>query len=134
MMASPVAALLPGRARASNLPVVKNENESVTDVNRLGDIIHDWNEVKRRGKVFQRKIELCDETLRDGIQSPSVVDPSIEPKLEIVELQDKLGITTADVGLPGAGARAVEDVTRLVKHIRDQRLKIIPNCAARTVV
>lgn len=98
------------------------------------DIIHDWNEVKRRGKVFPRKIELCDETLRDGIQSPSVVDPPIETKLEMLELQAKLGITTSDIGLPGAGPRAVEDVKRLATHIRDRKLDILANCAARTVV
>lgn len=98
------------------------------------DIIHDWNEVKRRGKVFPKKIELCDETLRDGIQSPSVVDPPIETKLEMLELMSKLGITTADIGLPGAGQRAVDDVTRLAKHIRDNKLEILANCAARTVV
>lgn len=98
------------------------------------DIIHDWNESKRRGRVFPKKIELCDETLRDGIQSPSVVDPPIETKLEMLELMDKLGITTADIGLPGAGARAVDDVRRLATHIRDHKLQIIANCAARTVV
>ena len=97
-------------------------------------IIHDWNELKRRGTVFPKKIELCDETLRDGIQSPSVVDPPIETKLEMLELMDKIGITTADIGLPGAGPRAVEDVTKLATHIRDQKLHIIANCAARTVV
>ncbi|HEY4219708.1 MAG TPA: LeuA family protein [Myxococcota bacterium] len=100
----------------------------------MDDIIHDWNEVKRRGRVFGKKIELCDETLRDGIQSPSVVDPPIETKLEMVELMDHLGITTADIGLPGAGPRAVEDVTKLVTHIRDRKLKLLPNCAARTIV
>ena len=73
-------------------------------------IIYDWNERKRRGVVFPKKIELCDETLRDGIQSPSVVDPAIETKIEMLELMDKLGVTTADIGLPGAGARAVDDV------------------------
>jgi 2-isopropylmalate synthase len=98
------------------------------------DFIYDWNESKRRGKVFPRKIELCDETLRDGIQSPSVVDPLIETKIEMLDLMDKLGITTADIGLPGAGPRAVEDVRRLATHIRDARLSVIPNCAARTVV
>lgn len=98
------------------------------------EIIHDWNESKRRGKVFPKKIELCDETLRDGIQSPSVVDPPIETKIEMLELMDKLGITTADIGLPGAGARAVEDVRRLASHIRDHKLQILANCAARTVV
>lgn len=97
-------------------------------------IIHDWNEQKRRGKVFAKKIELCDETLRDGIQSPSVVDPPIEVKLEMLELQSKLGITVSDIGLPGAGQRAVDDVTRLAAHIRDRKLDILANCAARTVV
>jgi 2-isopropylmalate synthase len=98
------------------------------------DLIYDWNEAKRRGKVFPKPIELCDETLRDGIQSPSVVDPPIETKLEMVELMDKLGITIADIGLPGAGPRAVEDVTRIAKHIRDNKLQLKANCAARTVV
>lgn len=97
-------------------------------------IIYDWNERKRRGVVFPKKIELCDETLRDGIQSPSVVDPAIETKIEMLELMDKLGVTTADIGLPGAGARAVDDVRRLASHVRDHKLKILPNCAARTVV
>jgi 2-isopropylmalate synthase len=98
------------------------------------EIIFDWNEKKRRGDVFPKHIELCDETLRDGIQSPSVIDPPIDVKLELVELQDSLGITTSDIGLPGAGPRAVEDVKRIAMHIRDQKLKILPNCAARTVI
>jgi 2-isopropylmalate synthase len=98
------------------------------------DIIFDWNEHKRRGRVFPKKVELCDETLRDGIQSPSIVDPPIETKIELLELMDKLGITTADIGLPGAGSRAVEDVRRLAQHIRDNKLAILANCAARTVV
>jgi 2-isopropylmalate synthase len=98
------------------------------------DIIYDWNEVKHKGPVFPKAIELCDETLRDGIQSPSVVDPAIETKLEMVELMDKLGITIADIGLPGAGPRAVEDVTRIATHIRDQKLNLKANCAARTVI
>lgn len=98
------------------------------------DLVYDWNEVKRRGRVFPAKIELCDETLRDGIQSPSVVDPPIEVKKELLELMDKLGITVANIGLPGAGPRAVEDVAALAGHIRDQKLSIGATCAARTVV
>lgn len=98
------------------------------------DLIYDWNEANRRGRVFPKPIELCDETLRDGIQSPSVVDPPVETKLEMVELMDKLGITIADIGLPGAGPRAVEDVTLIAKFMRDNKLKMKANCAARTVV
>jgi 2-isopropylmalate synthase len=98
------------------------------------ELIFDWNETKRRGKVFPKPIELCDETLRDGIQSPSVVDPTIETKLEMVELMDSLGITIADIGLPGAGPRAVEDVKAIATHMRDNKMKMQANCAARTVV
>jgi 2-isopropylmalate synthase len=98
------------------------------------DIIFDWNEQRRRGRVFPKKVELCDETLRDGIQSPSVTDPGIETKIELIELMDSLGITTADIGLPGAGPRAVEDVRRLATHIRDNKMALLPNCAARTVI
>jgi 2-isopropylmalate synthase len=98
------------------------------------DIIHDWNEQARRGRVFMKPVELCDETLRDGIQSPSVVDPPIETKKELIELMESLSITTADIGLPGAGQRAVDDVKALAIHMRDNKMKMVPNCAARTVI
>jgi len=98
------------------------------------DVIYDWNEVKHRGEVFPKTIELCDETLRDGIQSPSVVDPAVETKCEMVALMDSLGITVADIGLPGAGQRAVDDVTTIAKYVRDNKLQIGLTCAARTVV
>ena len=85
------------------------------------DLIHDWNEVRRRGPLLSKRPEFDDETLRDGIQSPSVVDPSIEDKLRILHLMAKLGVTTADIGLPGSGPRAFGDVLRLAREIADQR-------------
>src|SRR3990167_4907356 len=96
-------------------------------------LIYDWNEVRRRGPVIARNPEFDDETLRDGIQSPSVVDPSIDDKLEILHLQAKLGVTTSDIGLPGAGPRAYEDVLRLAMEIASERLPIQANCACRTL-
>jgi 2-isopropylmalate synthase len=75
---------------------------------------------------------LNDETLRDGLQSPSVRDPSIAEKIEILHLMDALGIQSLDLGLPGAGARAVEAVTALAREIVSQKMKIRANCAART--
>jgi 2-isopropylmalate synthase len=77
---------------------------------------------------------LDDETLRDGLQSPSVTDPGLEVKVELLHLMDSLGIETADVGLPGAGPRQVEAVTRLCREIVEQKLGIRPNCAARTLM
>ncbi len=100
-----------------------------------GELIYDWNSAEKVAPLSPRKrFTFMDETLRDGIQSPSVVDPPIETKIEMLELMDQLGITTADIGLPGAGQRAVDDVTRLARHIKDAKLAILPNCAARTVV
>ena len=97
---------------------------------------------QRRGSYFRQverpverpRVTLDDETLRDGLQSPSVHDPSIEDKIEILHLMDALGIDTADIGLPGAGPRAVADVTRLAEEIRDSKLSISANCAGRTVI
>ena len=88
------------------------------------DMIYDWNEIKKRGPLTRKPIEFDDETLRDGIQSPSVADPSIDDKIEILHLQNSLGITTSDIGLPGAGPRAREDVMRLAKEIVDAKLDL----------
>ena len=98
---------------------------------RARDLIHDWNIVEKPHSRTE-PVEFDDETLRDGLQSPSVIDPPIEQKFEILRLMDRLGIHTANVGLPGAGPRAVEDVTRLCQLIVDEKLSITPNCAART--
>jgi len=97
------------------------------------DLIYDWNAVEKVAPLSpHRKVTFLDETLRDGIQSPSVVDPSIDDKLRLVELASELGIHYLDIGLPGAGARAVEDCTIIARHIRDAKLTIKPACAART--
>jgi len=98
------------------------------------DIIFDWNNVDKTKSVFRKPIELCDETLRDGIQSPSVTDPNIETKLKLVKHMDRLGITIANIGLPGAGKRAANDVSAIATFVRDQHLNIKVNCAARTLV
>ncbi len=95
------------------------------------ELIYDWN-LADEHVPEPRRVTLDDETLRDGLQSPSVYDPPIADKIEILHLMDQLGIFTANVGLPGAGPRAVEDVTALCNEIKSSKLKIIPNCAART--
>jgi len=96
------------------------------------NLIYDWNNVP--GAEFRPagRVLLNDESLRDGLQSPSVADPPIEKKIAILHLMEELGINMLDIGLPGAGPRAVADVERLASEIRDARLKIKPNCAART--
>ncbi len=94
-------------------------------------LIYDWNTVKGFAPLRQ-EIEFDDETLRDGLQSPSVVDPPIEKKFEILRLIDRVGINTANIGLPGAGPRAVADVTALCRFIAEEKLSVTANCAGRT--
>src|SRR5688500_17121205 len=94
-------------------------------------LIYDWNITE---PVRPRAVLLDDETLRDGLQSPSVRCPTIDQKLEILHLIDKLGIDTANIGLPGAGPHVVADVERLAREIARQRLHVQANCAARTVI
>ena len=98
-------------------------------------LIYDWNK-SEDGFDWSSvsEVQLDDETLRDGLQNPTVVDPSIEDKIRLLHLMDQLGIHTADIGLPGAGPRAVEAVTALAQEIVDSGLSIEANCAARTVV
>lgn len=96
------------------------------------ELIYDWN----REGVPDRPATLLldDETLRDGLQSPSVHDPKIEDKISLLHYMDALGIDTADIGLPGAGARAAGDVEALAREIGTNGLRIKANCAARTVI
>ncbi len=99
------------------------------------DLIYDWNQSETNfdwSKVGE--IQLDDETLRDGLQNPSVIDPSIEDKIRLLHLMDHLGIHTDDIGLPGAGPRAVAAVTALAREIIDSGLSISANCAARTML
>ena len=95
------------------------------------ELIHDWNGAAARPALDT--VMLDDETLRDGLQSPSVVDPPIDKKIELLHLMDRLGIDTADVGLPGAGPRAERDVEALCAEIASSKLRIRANCAARTM-
>src|SRR5438445_7645309 len=96
------------------------------------ELIYDWNKVGRIQFDTRRNITLDDETLRDGLQNPSVIDPSIGEKIEILHLMEALGIEMVNIGLPGAGPRAYADTEALASEIGHSQMKIRPNCAART--
>jgi 2-isopropylmalate synthase len=98
------------------------------------DLIYDWNEHGERWETPPYRIQFDDETLRDGLQSPSVLTPTIDQKIELLHLMESLGIDTADIGLPGAGLHVVRDVTMLAQEIVSAKLRIRANCAARTMV
>ena len=103
------------------------------DGERAADFIFDWNELNRKGRLVPQAFSLLDETLRDGLQNPSVEDPSIEDKLRILHLMDGLKIEHANVGLPGSGKRAFDDVLTLCKEVASCKLAIRVACAGRTV-
>jgi 2-isopropylmalate synthase len=94
-------------------------------------LIYDWNKAGAGSGAVSTRIQFDDETLRDGLQSPSARDPEIGDKLRLIRLMDRLGLDTADVGLPGAGARAREHITTLVREMAS--LKIKANVACRTL-
>lgn len=101
---------------------------------REQDLIHDWNQ---QGAPFDWgacRVELNDETLRDGLQCPSVTDPVIDDKKRLLHLMVDLGIASADIGLPGAGPRARADTLALAKELASAGLDLEANCAARTVI
>jgi len=99
---------------------------------KASELIYDWNRMQPASLQPAGPVYLNDETLRDGLQSPSVRDPSIGEKITILHLMEALGINFLDLGLPGAGPRAVEHVTALAREIAAHGMKIRPNCAART--
>src|ERR1700749_383292 len=96
------------------------------------ELIYDWNRIHPASLRPMGHVLLNDETLRDGLQSPSVRDPSIDEKIAILHLMEAVGINSLDLGLPGAGPRAVEHVEALAREIVASKLKIKANAAART--
>src|SRR5437660_8100329 len=98
----------------------------------VAELINDWNKIEPQLKKPDRHIGFDDETLRDGLQSPSVCEPPVEKKIELLHLMEALGIDTADIGLPGAGGTHAAGVELMAREIAEKKLKIKPNCAART--
>src|SRR6516165_10000494 len=98
----------------------------------VSELIYDWNKVYSASLKPAGRVLLNDESLRDGLQSPSVRDPTIDEKIQILHLMEAVGINMLDIGLPGAGPRVMAHCEALAREIGRARLKIKPNCAART--
>ncbi len=98
------------------------------------DLIYDWNRVDGVSRSGPLQVTFDDETLRDGLQSPSVRDPSIEEKIGILHLIEALGIHSADVGLPAAGPRSYQDTLTLARETVTAGMRLRPNAAARTMI
>jgi len=105
--------------------------DDLTDI-PFSSLVYDWNTHDGLPDAVTA-LHVADETLRDGLQSPSVIDPPIADKLRLLHLMVRLSIQCADIGLPGAGARQYNDALRLAREIADERLPIAVYCAARTL-
>jgi 2-isopropylmalate synthase len=98
------------------------------------DLIYDWNTAEAPPAPHRRPAQVDDETLRDGLQSPSVRHPDHEQMVDLLHKMAALGMESVNIGLPGAGPHVEASAKRLATEIRDRRYPILPNCAARTVV
>jgi 2-isopropylmalate synthase len=97
----------------------------------LDRLIYDWNADGRASRAAYRAVELDDETLRDGLQGPSVRNPPLEVKKRLLHVMDALGIDSADIGLPGASDRARAEIVALARETTSLRT-LRPNQAVRT--
>jgi len=75
---------------------------------------------------------VVDETLRDGLQSASALDPPIEQKIELLHAMAAIGVDVVSIGLPAAGPRAESDAIALAREILRSKLPLEPTAAART--
>jgi len=102
------------------------------------DLIYDWNLIQhsftRDEASHPHPIWFDDETLRDGLQSPSARNPRIEEKIELLDYMENLGIQKVDLGLPGAGPLHIDHIDAMLSHINKKDYEIRPGCAVRTVV
>jgi 2-isopropylmalate synthase len=138
---APVATLvdlgsdLLSRARRRQVPSERPApgSHGASRVARESQLIFDWNEVDRRGRILPDNATFLDETLRDGLQNPSVKDPPVADKLALLHLMEDLGIHYANAGLPSSSRRAFEDALLLCKEVVDAKMKIKIVCAGRTV-
>ena len=102
------------------------------------ELIYDWNVidygVERDPSNHPHELWFDDETLRDGLQSPSASNPTIEQKIELIDYMEKLGVQKVDLGLPGAGPFHVGHIDAMLSHMGDMGYSLRPGCAVRTVV
>ena len=102
------------------------------------DLIYDWNDIDysidRDESGHPHELWFDDETLRDGLQSPSARNPTIEQKIELIDYMEKLGIQKVDLGLPGAGPFHIDHIDSMLNHMGENGYNLRPGCAVRTVV
>ena len=95
--------------------------------------MYDWNTAKVPEWRGTAKVSLVDETLRDGLQNATAIDPPLEQKRQLLHHMAEIGVDVVSVGLPAASRRALDEAAALVETIRDNNLPLIPTAAGRTM-
>lgn len=117
---------------ATTQPAPHHDDDRASDGMKQQKYLFDWNLVGEQNSRPPSVVEIDDETLRDGLQGPSVRQPTIDEKIDILYKMSALGIHSADIGYPGASPQVLEHVVTLAELIDHDRLGIKPNCAGRT--
>jgi len=102
----------------------------------MDDVLYDWNTNHGAPEGFDwagARVEIQDETLRDGAQSVSVVEPRLDDKKALLHHAAALGVHSVALGFPAMGERAATHVVALAREIADAGLPLAATCAARTL-
>jgi 2-isopropylmalate synthase len=102
----------------------------------MDDVLYDWNTNHGAPERFNwaaARVEIQDETLRDGAQSVSVVVPRLDDKKALLHHAAALGVHSVALGFPAMGERATAHVVALAREIAHARLPLAATCAARTL-
>lgn len=97
----------------------------------ISELIYDWN--LEGEEADYRPVELTDETLRDGLQAPSLIQPRIQDKVYLLYLMNDLGIQSVNVGIPASSEAVKYDCRVLTREVAHHGLAIRPQCAGRTL-
>ncbi|MFX1279673.1 MAG: LeuA family protein [Promethearchaeota archaeon] len=83
----------------------------------LRDLLIDYNEIALSNYDLPKSIEIWDETLRDGEQSPTVY-LTLDEKIHLAKLMDEIGVKLIAVGFPAVS----ESEKKIVKTIVNENI------------
>jgi 2-isopropylmalate synthase len=95
-------------------------------------LIYDWNAPERSTQARARPVSLLDDTLRDGLQSTAVRQPSLDERSALLRAMAKVGVHTVNLGLPAASPSAASAIARLTRDATELGLGVV--VAGRTLV
>jgi isopropylmalate/homocitrate/citramalate synthase len=87
-------------------------------------LIYDWN-APERGPVVERPFSLLDDTLRDGLQSTVVRQPSLGERAELIGAMARAGVRSVNLGLPVVSKEAFSAIVALSAEAQKHDLRVV---------